>query len=215
MALTPALISLTHRSAPWLSKFPFPQRLKTGLRYSGSEHREHEWREHLIIVGFGLRGRHLARVAKEKGIAYLILEMNPDTVKNEKKMGEPIRYGDPSHPSVLLHAGIKHAQQIVVVINDPAASIRIIKMAKELNPAVHVVGRVRYFQEVKGVLSAGADEVITDELGSSLEILTRVMQKCQVPQEQIAQCVQQLRLEGDQVSTRTSPSTAMSLAPEV
>ena len=101
-------------------------------------------------------------MAKEKQIPYLILEMNPETVKKEqKKKGEPIRYGDASHASVLTHSGVSRASVIVVVINDPLASIKIIKMAKELNPAIHLISRARYFQESRDIFNAGADEVIT------------------------------------------------------
>ena len=208
MALTPALISLVHEYSGWIFRLPLPQKIKTGLRYVTPNSNEHKLENHLIIVGFGMRGRHLARMAKEKQIPYLILEMNPDTVKMEKKNGEPIRYGDPSHPSVLKHAGIQHAHLMVVVINDDQACIKIIKTAKELNPEVHLIGRVRYFQESRSIFNAGADEVITDELGSSLEILTRVMQKCGVDAEEIGRCVGTLRSESDQEAVKWSAESA-------
>jgi len=51
-------------------------------------------RDHLIIVGFGINGRNVARAAKAAGIPYVITEMNPETVRNEKAAGEPIYYGD-------------------------------------------------------------------------------------------------------------------------
>ena len=42
--------------------------------------RDESLKDHLIIVGFGVGGKHLARTAREAGIPYVILEMNPDTL---------------------------------------------------------------------------------------------------------------------------------------
>jgi len=39
----------------------------------------------VIIIGFGLNGRNLARILKEINIPYVILELNPDTVRKMKK----------------------------------------------------------------------------------------------------------------------------------
>jgi len=39
---------------------------------------------HVIIAGFGLNGSNLARVLKETAIRYVVIELNPDTVKKEK-----------------------------------------------------------------------------------------------------------------------------------
>jgi CPA2 family monovalent cation:H+ antiporter-2 len=196
MAVTPTMMALSHQLALVLGKLPIPQKIKNGFNYTSDDGGHHKLENHIIIAGFGLRGRHLARVAKETDIPYVVLEMNPETVKKEKKKGEPIRYGDPSHHSVLQHAGIKAARILAVVINDPVAAIRIIKMAKELNPNVYVITRTRYFQEAQPLFRIGADDVIPDELGSSLEIFARVLQKCDVAHDQIANCVHTLRLEG-------------------
>ncbi|MDW7999254.1 MAG: monovalent cation:proton antiporter-2 (CPA2) family protein, partial [Thermodesulfovibrio sp.] len=56
---------------------------------------------HVIIIGFGLNGRNLARVLKETNIPYVILELNPDTVRKMKKKGEPIYYGDGTSQEIL------------------------------------------------------------------------------------------------------------------
>lgn len=210
MAVTPVIIALSPSFVRWLDKMPFPQKIKMGRHYLGE--REEKRKTEMIIVGFGLRGRHLARIAKEIDVAYVVLEMNPETVKMEKKKGEPIRYGDPSHPSILLHAGIKAASTIVVVINDPVATRRIVKIARMLNPEVHIITRTRYMNEVANMLSAGANEVVPDEFGSSIEIFTRVLQYRDFSEERIADYVSQLRREGETLfKSATKESIEISL----
>ena len=196
MGVTPTLIYFSTFIASWIGKLPLPNRLKTGLYYNLADSDQGPKKGHLIICGFGLRGRHLARAAKVAELPYVILEMNPETVKIEKSKGEPIRYGDPSHPSVLIHAGIRTAKIMAIVINDPIASKRIVQLARSLNPEAYIITRTRYFQEVPPMLKAGANDVIPDEFGSSLEIFTRVLQKAEISPDSFYRYVDELRSEG-------------------
>lgn len=197
MGLTPSLMNASTYIASWLGKLPIPGYIKTGHFYDAKDSMHHSTTiGHIIICGFGLRGRHLARAAKAANIPYVILEMNPETVKTEKMKGEPIRYGDPSHPAVLSHAGIKTAKTVAVVINDPAAAKHIVKVARSINPEAYIITRTRYFQEVPQMLQAGATDVIPDEFGSSLEIFTRVLQQASMPLDHLYRHVDELRTEG-------------------
>lgn len=196
MTVTPSLMAVSPMLAQWLEKLPLPMKLKIGSNYSAEDINKQKKDGHIIIVGFGVRGRHLARVAKEHNLPYVVLEMNPETVEAEKLNGEPIHYGDPSHPSVLMHAGIKQARTVAVVINDTAATKRIIKTARDLNPQVYIITRTRYFREVQKMFQIGADDVLPDEFGSSLEIFSRVLQKSGVESGLISKCVQTVRKEG-------------------
>ncbi len=196
MAVTPSLMQLSHQFSHHINRLPLPQRLKTGFNFAGEEQSQKAKKGHIVIVGFGLRGKHLAKAAKDVDLPYLILETDPETVKVERANGEPIHYGDPSHHSVLLHAGIKDARAVAVVINDAAAAKRIVKAARDLNPSVYIITRTLYFKDVQKMFHIGADDVIPDEFGSSLEIFTRVLQKCDVSQSHIAKCAHTVRMEG-------------------
>lgn len=139
---------------------------------------------HLIIVGFGISGKHLAQVAKQTGIDYEILEMNPDTVTRFRDR-EPIMHGDASHPLVLEHLGIRSARVLAIVISDPAAVRSITAEARNLSDNVHIVARTRFLGEVEPLQHLGANDVIAEELESSMEVFSRVLQNYLVPQQDI------------------------------
>lgn len=139
---------------------------------------------HLIIVGFGVSGRHLARAARESGIQYEILEMNPDTVARLRDQ-EPIHYGDASQPAVLEHLGIKKARVLAIVISDPAAVRATIAEAINLNPGLHIVARSRFLGEVTPLRQLGATDVIAEEFESSMEVFARVLNQYLVPKQDI------------------------------
>lgn len=151
---------------------------------------------HLIIVGFGLGGKNLARVAKAVGIDYVILEMNPDTVRSAGAQGEPIHYGDAGHAAVLEHLCVTTAKVMAVVISDPASVRRVTATARSLNPELRIIARTRFLSEIKPLKQLGADRVVSEEFETSIEIFTRVLADFLVPRAAIQSFVEQVRSEG-------------------
>lgn len=192
MGLTPTLIAYGNKIATLVLKLPLPQALKTGLRPENHTQKE-PYKDHIIIIGYGLSGKNLALAAKESKIPYVIIEMNPETVKQEKKKGESIYFGDASHTTVLKHAFVENASVAAVVINDFAASRRIVELLREMNPNLYIVVRTHYFEQIHMMYQLGANEVIPDELGSSVEIFTRVLNLFQIPGNQIENVVKNIR----------------------
>ena len=195
MAATPFIITLAPRLADYSLRLPLAQRLKSG-RHPLSEKTGVERKDHLIVVGFGVNGRNVARAARVAGISYAIIEMNPDTVRREQARGEPILYGDASHGAVLDHVQLNAARIVVVAINDPTATRRIVEIVRRLNPNVHLIVRTRYLQEMKPLYTLGADEVLPEEFETSVEIFTRVLTKYLVPRDEIEKLIAEVRADG-------------------
>ena len=143
--------------------------------------KQEELKDHAIIVGFGLNGRNLARVLRETGINYIIIELNPETVKKEKLNGEKIIYGDITKEDILHHTKIETAKIIVFAISDPTASRIGLQNAKRLNTSVYAIVRTRYTTEIEGLHKLGADEVIPEEFETSLQIFSKVLERYHIP----------------------------------
>jgi CPA2 family monovalent cation:H+ antiporter-2 len=196
MAATPFIISLAPRFADLILQIPLPVKLRTGL-WPGPETKSHKkMKQHLVIIGFGLNGRNVARAAKMTGIPYMVIEMSPDTVKKERERGEPIFYGDAIHEEVLRHVGIENATVVVIAINDPAATRGITENVRRLTPKAHVIVRTRYLTEMQALYELGANEVIPEEFETSVEIFSRVLAKYLIPRDEIDKLVIQLRSDG-------------------
>lgn len=152
-----------------------------------------ELRDHLVIVGFGLNGRNLTLAAERGAIPHVILEVDPDTVRDERAAGRPILYGDATQETVLEHAGIGRARVAVIAISDPTATRRVVAIARRLNPALQLIARTRYVQEMAPLVDLGADEVVPEEFETSLEISARVLRRFLVPEPEIEQLAAELR----------------------
>lgn len=193
MAATPFLISSAQRFANWVQQLPLPLPNKT--MNGGDETMEETppLKDHIIIVGFGVCGRNLAHSAKLAGIPYIVLEMNPETVRTESKKGEPIFFGDATHEAILEHVNIKEARVIAIVTNDAVGSRRIVEVARQLSPRVHIITRTIYLREVEPILALGANEVVPEEFEASVEIFSRALRKYLIPQSEIEKFATEIR----------------------
>lgn len=213
MALTPFWISLSPRFAKLILRLPFPDRLKRGLApitKSEEDSLFKDFRNHIIIIGYGLNGRNLTKAAINSNIPYVIIETNPETVRTEKKEGKNILYGDATHVPVLEHAGIKNARVAVIAISDYVATRHITRQIKELNPSLHLIVRTRFVSEIEPLRDLGADEVIPEEYETAVEIFIRVLNHYLVPQQEIDRFVNEVRADGYQM-LRTQPRSLVSV----
>lgn len=194
LAASPFLINLAPQLANMICRLPLPQKFLTGLHpHPQSAEPIHN---HVIIIGFGISGRNLARSCKLAGIPYMVLEMNPDTVRGQKQLGEPIHFGDATHLASLEHLYLEKAKALAILVNDPLAAKQIVKVAREGNSSIYLIVRTRYMQEVALLNKLGADEVIPDEFGTSVEIFSRVLRQYYVPDENIYQFIADMRADG-------------------
>jgi CPA2 family monovalent cation:H+ antiporter-2 len=210
MAATPFLLSGGSQIADTASRLPWPDRFRIG-KLSGEVRPPPPLQDHLVIVGYGINGRNLSRAARVGGIPYVILEMNPQTVRSERAKGEPIAYGDATNEAVLHHASLEKARILVVVINDPTSSRRITELARRMNPNLYIIVRTRYIQEVGPLYKLGADEVIPEEFETSVEIFTRVLKKYLIPRGTIDRYIAEVRADNYQM-LRSLPRTSATLS---
>lgn len=196
MSLTPFFKDRAHQISNYLEKIlPVPDRVLSGT-YSLPQPRETPPEDHLIIVGFGVNGKNMARAAQQAKIPYVVVELNPQIVRRKKTMGEPIYYGDASQPTVLNQLNVSEARIMVVAISDPVGSRKIVDMARKLNSNLYIIVRTRYIYEMEQLHSLGADEVIPEEFETSVEIFSRVMNQYNLSEDKIHEFVNEIRSDG-------------------
>ncbi len=199
MAATPFVIQRGRGIAARFIRFrplgPIMRRLRHRRKSTG-ESKVAPMNDHLIIIGFGVVGRHLARAATVIGIPYTIIEMNPDTVSDFAAKGESISYGDATRDATLNRAGILKARALVIAIADPTAARQITQTARSMNPALYIATRTRFMSEIEPLRALGADDVASEEFITSIEIFTRVMGRYLTPQHIIDRFAEEVRAEG-------------------
>ncbi len=155
----------------------------------------HALKDHLIIIGFGVTGQNVARAAKSADIPYVIIDLNPETVRHFQKLGEPIMYGDATSHFILEHVKVYKARAAVVAIPDLTATKSIVTNIRNICKTIHVIVRTQTLREMDNLYHLGANEVIPQEFETSIEMLTRLLQRYLVPQDEMETFITSLRTE--------------------
>lgn len=182
----PALLDQVERLIPL-------DRMLPGFRPRGISAVRDTVGDHVIIAGYGLNGRNLASALRAIDVPHLIVELNSQSVRQARARGEPAFYGDATREEILRALGIERARMFVVAISDPAATRRMVRVARALNPQVHIIARTRYIVEIAELTQLGANVVIPEEFETSIEIFSRVLTHYQVTRADIDRLVQQIR----------------------
>ena len=213
MALTPFSLRFAEPIASQITS-RLPAALRRGTRTTGVTHDRFPMEDHVIIVGFGINGKNLARVLNGNGIRYIAVETNHHTVKTERKKGTSIIFGDASRPEILSHALIEKARIMVIAISDATATRRVVAQARAMRPAIHLIVRTRYVAEMEPLYRLGVNDVVPEEFETSVEIFSRVLRTYLVPHDQIDHCVAEIRRDSYQmfrtISRRHSHATGIS-----
>lgn len=198
MILTPLFLKISPKVGDILTKTPLK---KLGSKANPANDNEDQppLEDHVILVGYGPTGRSLARIFKESGIPFIVIEMNPASVKEMRENGIKAVYGDAARTHILEHAEIYNAKLCVIAINEPAINPRIINLAKYLNPTIELIVRTRYLAETDVLMEIGADHVVPEEMETTVRLFTWVLNAYLIPEEIAQQYARELRSEDYQI----------------
>jgi CPA2 family monovalent cation:H+ antiporter-2 len=181
MSVTPLLLRMApHFTAGERVLAPLARLLTNEGIEAHPEVQEHA-RDHVLLVGYGIAGRLVAKALRRCELAYVALELNAEAVQSARARGEPVFYGDATSPEALEHAGIEHARVVVILINDPSAVPRILAAVRRARPRVPVLVRTRYLLERPRLIAAGADDAVVEEIESGVELLALTLRRLGVP----------------------------------
>lgn len=208
MAMTPFFIS---GGARWVkaleSKLPVPID-QTPSFQPASALSSQQLSGHVIIIGYGLNGQHLAQAARSHGIPHVVIDMEVALVERALKEGSPAFFGDATQGFILEELHVYKANVVVIAVSDMVASRNIVSQIRHIHQKVHIIVRCHNVQEAESLYGLGAGEVIIDAMEASVEIFTRVMHHYLVEPIQIADFADKIRTSEWQMS-RPSNYTSM------
>jgi CPA2 family monovalent cation:H+ antiporter-2 len=148
-----------------------------------------------IIIGYGPTGRTVTRLLRENSIEPTVIELNVNAVRELREQGIHAIYGDATHPVTLAQAGVAEADNLILTSAGMADSRETIRIAKELNPNIHVLGRTLYLRNVDELRSTGAETVISAEGEVGLALIEAILHRLGATPEQIDHERERVRTE--------------------
>lgn len=199
MAATPFIMKYEEFISDKILRLAIPRPVRTRLdRMSKLRQAQEiddgkELKDHLVIIGYGINGKNVAKAAKSANIPYVILELDPELIAQAKQEGHDIHFGDATDELALSLQQIHRARVVVIAISDQEATKRIIQNIRKYTETAHVIVRTRYVKEIEKVIQLGADEVIPEEFETSIEIFTKVLRKYLISADEIEEFTHQIR----------------------
>ena len=137
-----------------------------------------------VVVGYGPTGRALTRLLRANGIEPTVIELNMDTVRALRDEGIAAVYGEAARGDVLQQAGVATAGHLVVTA-DTDDSREIIRLARGLNPSIHVLARTAHLRDVQALRDAGAQGVFSGEGEVALALTEALLHRLGATADQI------------------------------
>jgi len=157
-----------------------------------------EYRNHIIICGYGRVGGWVGRALNDVGTPFVIIEYNQAIVSDLKKKGFPVIYGDPGESEVLDAAGIKNAKVVVLAIPDRISQEMLIGHVQTVAPKVKIISRVHLDEDWERLKLMKIHKVVQPEFEAAIAITRTLLVSMGKSKEEIAQRVRSLRISRSQ-----------------
>ena len=117
----------------------------------------------VVLVGYGRVGRRIAEALDEKGIAYVVADVNREKVEALRERNIPAVSGDAADPAVLIQAHVARARMLVIATPDTVGVRKMVETAKMLNPPISIVIRTHSEDEAELLRKENAGTVFMGE----------------------------------------------------
>lgn len=154
-----------------------------------------EFRNHIIINGYGRIGAQISRVLQTLGISFVVVELDQHRMEEAKADGIPCVYGDSSQETVLEAVAIERASLLVVTMPGIVVAQSIVTQARKMHPDLRVIARISdpdFFQVFKEL---DVKNIVYPEFEAGLEMIRQVLLFHRMPIPEIQDQTERLRQE--------------------
>jgi CPA2 family monovalent cation:H+ antiporter-2 len=159
---------------------------------------------HVVIVGCGRVGRHIAETLARLEIPRIVIESDPIRVDKLHELGVPVLYGEAGNSDILAHAALARARALVITLPDDLAALSVVAAARLIAPDLHIIARASTWDGARRLRADGAGEVVRPELEGGVEIVRRTLLELRLPIREVQRYTDIVRREGMDESERLS-----------
>lgn len=124
-----------------------------------------------ILVGSGAVTRSVAKRLATDDVPFVCISEDKSFAEELREQKHAVISGDAADPMVLVQGHIVTAAQLMVIDIDPVKTLKIVEMAKQLNPELNIMARAGSRDEVEHLKQEGIANVYLDSESVS-EVLT-------------------------------------------
>ena len=135
----------------------------------------------VIIAGFGRYGQIVARMMLAQGVPATVLDHSVEMLEVAHTFGYRVFYGDATRVNLLRMAGAERARILVVAVDAPEQSLKIVQIARKHFPQLTIVARARDVTHLHALRDLGVTHVERELFESSLRTARTVLELSGLP----------------------------------
>ncbi len=178
----------------WRKMKAFPAIGKYFLRGYNKEIDDREFKNHIIICGYGRVGKWVGRAMELADVDFVAIDYNQKIVEKARKIGIKALYGDPSDPEILKESDLSSARAIVITIPDIVSQHETVSFVQSHAPEVKIIVRGDLDEDVQTLKTLKVEKVIQPEFEGSIAIVKDIFQTMGKSKEEISMRLKNLRL---------------------
>ena len=133
--------------------------------------------QHIVVVGYGTKGRSAVETLIISGLSpeeFVVVDPDPVARSDAHSDGIAVVTGDATRRDVLMRAGVKDAEQVIITTNRDDSNVLAILTVRQVNPEAWIVAAARERENAPLMKQSGADSVITsaDAVGRLMGLST-------------------------------------------
>jgi len=121
-------------------------------------------RNHVVVVGFGTKGRSAVETMETSGVnpaQIVVIDSVPGAISDANLRGFAAIEGDATRRDILRRAEIVKAREVIITLDRDDSAILVMLTVRQLNPSAHVVVAVREDDNASLLRQSGANAVVT------------------------------------------------------
>jgi voltage-gated potassium channel len=161
---------------------------------------------HFIICGFGRIGQIIAREFARQAVPFVIIERDPDRMKEAIEAGYLAVEADASSEAVLQRIGIGRARGFIAAVSTDAENVYAVLTARLVRPDLYIIGRAETEDAKQKLLRAGCDRVLSPYQIGGMQLAQTALRPAVVDFVQLATTSENLDLNMEQVQIAAGAS---------
>ena len=130
----------------------------------------------VLIAGFGRYGQIVARVLLAQGVPTTVLDHSVEMLEVARTFGYRVHYGDATRLALLRSAGAAQARVLVVAVDTPEQSLKIVQLARKHFPQLTIVACARNVTHWYQLRDLGVQHIERELFEASLGSARTVLQ---------------------------------------
>ncbi|MEX2643110.1 MAG: cation:proton antiporter [Acetobacterales bacterium] len=150
--------------------------------------------DRVMVIGFGRFGQIVAQPLFAQGLDVTILDADAERVREARRFGFRVHYGEGARREVLRAAGAEEADLIAVCVDDTDKADRIVRTVQSEFPHAKLFVRSRDRGHSISLIRAGVDYEVRETFESALRMGERALVALGIDEDDAAITIEDVRL---------------------